>query len=335
MSSSRPLPSSAQRVSAFVASVLLGAVFVFSAGTKFLAPPAFVGSVQNYGILPDTLALPVATGVTALELALGLMLLLGVGRRFAVKLSIPLIVLFIGLVVYAMRTGLENCGCFAEVIEMKPSQELLLDLVLLLSAGIILMWGEDLAPSGSRITRTVGWSAFLLGGVLFLAGNPAPASTQRLDLDESSLELLTEAEPPIDPEAGDAFVFLFSADCDHCWAFAGAVELMHQRVQDLRVMGLTFSDPQAMAEFRRAFQPSYPIHHLDYDKFLELTNMYPAAIWLQAGGVADSWSGFVPSHREIVESGGYLYATPESESELGESDASAEELFGGPARGRH
>lgn len=335
MSSSRPIPSSAQRVAAFIASVLLGAVFVFSAGTKFLAPQAFLGSIENYGILPAAWILPAATGVTALELTLGLMLLLGVGRRFAVKLSIPLLAVFIGLVVYAMRAGLENCGCFAEVIQMRPSQELLLDMVLLLCAGIVLGWGEDLAPSGSRITRTVGWGSFLLGGVLFLMGNPAPAGTGSLDLDESSLELLSEAEPPIDPEDGDAFIFLFSADCDHCWAFAGGVELMSQRVQNLRVMGLTFSDPQEMAEFRRAFQPSYPIHHLDYDRFLELTDMYPAAIWLQGGGVAASWSGFVPSHREIVESGGYLYAVPQTESGAPERESSTEELFGGPARARH
>lgn len=335
MSNLSSAPSAARRVSAFVASVLLGAVFVFSAGTKVLAPQAFVASVESYGILPSNWSLPVATGVTALELALGLMLLLGVGRRLAVKISIPLILAFVGLVVYAMRAGLENCGCFAEAIEMTPSQELLLDLVLLLSAGIVLAWGEDLAPSGSRITGFVGWGGFLLGGVLFLMGNPVMAPGGSLELEPDSLQLLTQAEPPIDVDGEDTFVFLFSADCDHCWAFAGGVELMHRRVQDLKVVGLTFSDPQTMMEYERAFQPSYPIHHLDYRTFTELTDMYPAAIWIRSGGVAGSWSGFVPSHREIVESGGYLYAPAPQDSPASSEEDPADELFGGPVRGRH
>jgi hypothetical protein len=213
--------------------------------------------------------------------------------------------------------------------------ELLVDMSLLLLIGFVLAWGEDLAPSGHRMTAIAGWGTFLLGGVLFLSGNPALPEEEKLELGAGQMALMAEAEPPIDLSRGDHFVFLFSADCDHCWAYAGGVELMHQRLEGVSVHALTFSDEASLTEYRNAFQPSYPIHLLDSSRFDALTSMYPAAIWTQGGQVTDSWSGFVPSHRELAESGGYVYRSADA-SVLPEGEAPAADAspFGGPVRAR-
>lgn len=320
-----------RRVAGLLSSLLLGAVLVFSAGTKILAPSAFLSSVSDYGILGSRWVLPAGAGITALEVALGAMLILGLGRRWAARAALPLILLFVAMIVYAIRAGLSDCGCFGAVIKMPPAMELGVDMVLLLLVGLVLAWGEDLVPVGHRLTAFAGWGAFLLGGVLFLSGNPVTASGERLEIEPAQLQLLSQAQPPLDVSEGDHFIFLFSADCDHCWAFAGGVELMHQRLEGVSVEAVTFSDPASLAEFRRAFAPSYPIHVLDSERFDELTKMYPAAIWIQGGQVTDSWSGFVPSHRELAESGGYAYR--QSAATLG--DTTPEEdgsPFGGAIR---
>ncbi len=302
-------PSPGRRAIGLVSAICLGAVFIFSAGTKILAPRAFLSSIADYGILGGHWVLPAGTGMTALELALGVMLVLGVGRRWATKVSLPLVLLFVAMIVYAIRNGLSDCGCFGEVVQMPPTVELFVDMLLLLFVGLSLAWGEDLIPSGHRVTTVTGWSAFLLGGVLFLSGNPMLPADEKLEVPAEALASLSQADPPLDLSRGDQLLFLFSADCDHCWAFAGGVELMHRRLEGVTVHGVTFSDPASLGQFREAFQPTYPIHVLDLDRFEKLTTMYPAAIWVQGGQVSDTWSGFVPSLRELAEAGGYDYRT--------------------------
>ncbi len=316
---------------AFVASLVLGAVFVLSAATKILSPKAFLSTLETYQVLPAAWNLPAATGVVGLELGLGLLFLLGPGRRTAAWIALPLVVAFIGLVAHAMRAGLKECGCFGEVLSMPPRAELILDIVLLILVLLVLRHGRSLELGSPLVAPTLGWGGLALGGALFLAGGPVSAGSQTLDSTRVDLDLLAQADPPLEI-TDDAFLFFFSADCDHCWAYAGAVQLMQDRLEGIEVHAVTFSDRTSLEQFREAFHPTYPIHVLDEDLFDRVTDMYPAAVWIQAGEVAGTWSGFVPSHREIAEAGGYSYR-PVPDAAPDPSDAPGS-LFGGPVRGR-
>lgn len=294
---------------ALVAAILVGSVLIFSAYTKILSPKAFVASVESYGLLPTSLVLPGATGLIGLEIALGLMLVLGPGRRIAAFITLPLVLLFIGMVTYAMQVGLEECGCFGEVIKMEPRQELFVDIVLLALTGLVIWKGRGVEIGSPHVAPTLGWGGLALGAALFLAAGPALSEVEGLDLSMEDLAVLAQADPPL--EIGeDAFLFFFAADCDHCWAFAGGVQLMHDRVEGLPVHAVTYSDRLSLDSFREAFAPTYPIHVLDRRAFDALVANYPAGIWIQAGGISQTWAGFVPSHRQIVEGGGYSYRQP-------------------------
>jgi uncharacterized membrane protein YphA (DoxX/SURF4 family) len=297
---------SAWSLLALVSAILVGSVLVFSAYTKILSPKAFIASVESYGLLPSRLALPGATGLIGLEIALGLMLILGPGRRTAAKITLPLVLLFIGMVTYAMRAGLPDCGCFGEVIKMKPEQELVVDFVLLALTGVVLWRGRDLQLRSPLVAPTLGWGGLALGAALFLAAGPATTTQTELGLDLDDLAVLRGADPPL-PLGEEAFLFFFAADCDHCWAYAGAVQLMHDRVEDLSVHGITFSDAMSLEAFRDAFLPTYPIHVIDRATFTGLVKDYPGGVWIHGGQVEKTWSTFVPSHREIAETGGYFY----------------------------
>lgn len=324
---------------ALVAAILVGGVLIFSAYTKILSPKAFVASVESYGLLPSWALLPGTTGLIGLEIALGLLLILGPGRRVAAWITLPLVLMFIAMVSYAMRTGLEECGCFGEVLKMEPRQELFVDLVLLGLTGLVLWKGRSLELGSRLVAPTLGWGGLVVGAAIFLAAGPAVSSSEELDLRWSDLSVLEQAQPPL-VLGEDAFLFFFAADCDHCWAFAGAVQLMHDRVEGLPVHAITFSDRLSLDAFRDAFQPTYPIHVLDRAVFDRLVATYPAGVWIQAGGISQTWAGFVPSHRQIAESGGYLYReTPAAP--LGgegaiteESPTSALPSFGGTLSGR-
>jgi hypothetical protein len=329
-SDTNPAPTWMVRV-APVASAITGIVLAFSAFTKFLSPKAFVSAIGDYGLFPNGMILPLATGVVGLELALGLMLLSGVSRRLAARLAVPLVVAFIILIIRAMATGMTGCGCFGEVISVPLHFELLIDLVMLALLATVWRAGEDFVPAWGWGASSFGWLALCIGALVFLALGPVVSADESLDIEFDDLAVLGRADPPVAiPQ--DGLLFFFSADCDHCWAYAGGVELMAHRIKDFRVLGITMSDPADLEDFRLAFQPSYPIHVLPPRDFSKLVDNYPAGIWIQGGKIAGSWAGFVPGLRQIVEEGGYFYQPPDH-TEYG-SGSNSDSPFGGTLRSR-
>jgi uncharacterized membrane protein YphA (DoxX/SURF4 family) len=304
---------------AIFAAIIVGAVLIFSAFTKLLGPKAFVASVDGYGVLPAGKALFAATGVVGLELCLGVLLILGIYRRFAAFLGALLMLGFSALLIHAMRLGLDSCGCFGEVISIPPPVELIIDAFLLLCC------------------------TFCIGAALFLAADPSIHAEGELEVELATLSVLQHAEPAFElPDEG--FLFFFSADCPHCWSFSGAVEGMTTRLEGFDVRGITMSDAQTLGDFRRDFSPSYPIHVVSEGQFHQITDEYPAGIWLQEGQIAQSWAGLIPSHRELADLGGYLVLEQPAvaadvdsleSDELTAPADSAATLFGGPLRSRH
>lgn len=95
------------------ARLVLGAVWLWAAGAKILDPAQSVIAVRAYRLLPEVLVRPVAWGLPFLELAIGVLLLLGVRTRLAAWLSLGLLGVFIASVASAWARGLSiSCGCF-------------------------------------------------------------------------------------------------------------------------------------------------------------------------------------------------------------------------------
>lgn len=323
---------------AIVAAMLVGAVLLFSAATKMISAPSFIATIEDFEMLPSFLVLPGATVLIGVELGLALMLILGPGRRLAAWITAPLALVFMVFNTIAIQKGLTDCGCFGEVIKVAPQQELILNGVMLALTILVIRFAPPFQVS-PLVSATLGWGGTVLGAALFLMGGPVVSSDgEGLDVTMDDLAVLEQARPPLTLDGDDAFLFFFSADCDHCWAYAGGVQTMHDRVEGLRVVGVTNSDPMALEGFEEAFRPTYPIHRLDPQLFDELVSMYPAAVFVQAGGIADTWSGYVPSHRQIVEGYGYWYREVVEESSPDEAAvetpaSGAAELFGGTVGG--
>jgi uncharacterized membrane protein YphA (DoxX/SURF4 family) len=104
--------------------VVLGLVFVYAAwvklfGTQWSWPPRlepwelFALAISSYDILPLKSVELVARTLPWLELAIGLMLLVGRGVRIAATVMSLLLLVFFGLMVRAFAQGKEiSCGCF-------------------------------------------------------------------------------------------------------------------------------------------------------------------------------------------------------------------------------
>jgi uncharacterized membrane protein YphA (DoxX/SURF4 family) len=92
----------------------LGAVFVYSAWTKLRDPWALFGmAIDSYHALPPWAVEWVARTLPWVELAIGVLLIIGRWMRIASVVASALLLVFFGLMVRAFAKGMEiNCGCF-------------------------------------------------------------------------------------------------------------------------------------------------------------------------------------------------------------------------------
>lgn len=101
------------RIVSLLARLGLAAVWLVSGWVKAADPAQSMVAVRAYDILPEELIRPVAVGLPALEIALGLLLLVGLATRWTAIISgLLLLVLIVGII-SAWSRGLKiDCGCF-------------------------------------------------------------------------------------------------------------------------------------------------------------------------------------------------------------------------------
>src|SRR4051794_29627514 len=119
MSVHQPAPTPRSRWTALtpwistVVRLVLGAVFVIASLSKLGKVDETVRAVRAYRILPESLVHPVAYALPYLELAVGVLLIVGLGTRIVAILAGVMLLLFIAAVASAGAPGVEiDCGWF-------------------------------------------------------------------------------------------------------------------------------------------------------------------------------------------------------------------------------
>jgi uncharacterized membrane protein YphA (DoxX/SURF4 family) len=95
------------------ARLVLGGVLVVAGWLKISSPDDAVRAVQAYQILPQSLTHAVGYGLPLLEILVGVLLVLGLGTRWAAVVGGALMVVFIIGIASVWVRGLSiDCGCF-------------------------------------------------------------------------------------------------------------------------------------------------------------------------------------------------------------------------------
>jgi uncharacterized membrane protein YphA (DoxX/SURF4 family) len=140
----------------------LAAVWLISGGLKAVDPDQTYVAVRAYDVLPTWGVEIVAALLPWVELALGVLLLIGIGTRMVAVLSSALVIVFIAGVVQAWVRGLSiDCGCFGGGGEVAPGettyvQELLRDVGFLLMAGWLVVRPRTKLAADERILASGG-----------------------------------------------------------------------------------------------------------------------------------------------------------------------------------
>ncbi|WP_441246646.1 MauE/DoxX family redox-associated membrane protein [Kitasatospora sp. McL0602] len=118
----------------------LAVVWAWAGLAKVSDPAEAAQAVRAYEILPEALVKPIGYGLPFLELALALLLLVGLGTRIVAVISGLLLLAFIGGISSAWARGISiDCGCFGgggtvDASQTEYLQEILRDTGFLLLA---------------------------------------------------------------------------------------------------------------------------------------------------------------------------------------------------------
>ncbi|AVT30246.1 DoxX family protein [Plantactinospora sp. BC1] len=125
----------------------LAAVWLAAGATKVGDLAGSGRAVSAYKIFPYDLAVVIGAALPFVELALGLILLVGLATRLAAGISAALLVIFIAGIASAWTRGLSiDCGCFGSGGDLAAGQdptygtEVLRDVGFLVLAGFLLVW---------------------------------------------------------------------------------------------------------------------------------------------------------------------------------------------------
>ncbi|MEV1014087.1 MULTISPECIES: MauE/DoxX family redox-associated membrane protein [unclassified Micromonospora] len=125
----------------------LAAVWLVAGASKVGDLAASGRAVNAYQVLPYDAATVIGAALPFVELALGVLLLLGLASRLTAAISTALLLVFIAGISSAWARGLAiDCGCFGSGGQLAEGQapsylpEILRDLGFLVLAGFLVVW---------------------------------------------------------------------------------------------------------------------------------------------------------------------------------------------------
>jgi len=305
-----------QRLVGTCAAVFLGLVLLLAAWGKALNPVAFVEQIRFEGLDFFGLAAPIAFLALALEIAIGMALLLGI-RRLWVLIPAALLVAFFlfltGRTYWRFSQGLlaetDACGCFGNLFVRTPAQAFWQDLGLLGLPMVLAFVGRP-KPGGGPfpVVRTTLVGLVTVAGLLFAWKAPelplddlatrlkpgvevgelcagSKASDSRICLDA----LLTELE------TGRHRVVISNLDEP---VFLDGVEHLNELVydgSDAGVWVLSGAPPEEVTAFGWTWAPTFEVREVPVALLRPLFRRLPRSFVIEDGRVTHTFDGLPPA----------------------------------------
>jgi len=134
--------------------VVLGGVLIFAGIVKLPNIDTLIWEIEQYQILPTSLAVAYGYVLSPIEIALGVLLLLGIYLRTSAVVSGLLVLSFTIAKLNALARGLDIdvCPCFGPAMPLFLVPSLAIDFVLLMLLIQLLLHKSDFLSLGSRFT---------------------------------------------------------------------------------------------------------------------------------------------------------------------------------------
>lgn len=151
----------------WVLRLLVGGLFIFSGLIKVNDPvgtsikleeyfDVFSNDIAEFFAVFEPFALEIGVFLVVVEVALGVMLILGVKSRFTVWALALMILFFTFLTFYsAYFNKVTDCGCFGDAIKLTPWESFYKDVILLILISILLIFQSDLPKNSPKWANVV------------------------------------------------------------------------------------------------------------------------------------------------------------------------------------
>lgn len=135
--------------------VVLGGVFIFAGIAKLPYIDDLIGEINQYHILPQSMATAYGYALPPLEIVLGSLLVVGLFLRISASVTGLVVVSFVIAKITALAQGLNIiiCGCFGPAISLLAVQSLSIDFVLLILALQILFHRGEFLSLGHWLSH--------------------------------------------------------------------------------------------------------------------------------------------------------------------------------------
>jgi len=142
------------RCLSFIFRLAVGIVFLISGAGKLPERALFIEKVEEFDLLPRTLAHFYGNVLPWVEIAIGALLIVGLLSRFAAVLAMLSSLSFIIANSVVLYRGLNlECGCFGDAAVLQTRDALIIDCVMLIVAFLIVIHKEEFLSLDSLIFR--------------------------------------------------------------------------------------------------------------------------------------------------------------------------------------
>jgi hypothetical protein len=202
-------------IAAYLCAALVGVVLLFSGVAKAIRIEDFAEAVADLHLgsfhpVPEGWSGPLAYLAVLVEVALGVLLLMGHRGRAVIGATTALLLFFIGVTALQWIGGTEGgCGCFGAIVERSPKEEFFWDLgyLALLLPALLTLVLPALDAARPRRSASPGWTVatagligLALGSSLVLAGGGPWLPAHQIETRISPL-VPGATVPEIDPRA--------------------------------------------------------------------------------------------------------------------------------------
>ena len=276
-------------------SVLLGALFLYSAYTKLLPIQTFEYTLVEFVHMPWWMAAVASRVLVGLEAALGTLLVFNLygGRKWVLKLALGIMIMFCVYLAYLWATAGDdvNCGCFGDAIWMSPSTSIIKNIIMI---AILLMLLKFHTGISKKWAKYVSIIALIIITIVPLFVYPIPG-TQPSFLNEDKYELdlsaIYESEkrpaPSVDVRTGKHIIAFMSLTCPHCKMAALKMQLMTRNNPDISMLLVLNGDSTDLQPFwDKTNAEIIPNTMLLGRDFVSLSGLsLPAIYWINDGWV--------------------------------------------------
>lgn len=292
----------ARRTLAYLLALVPAAAFLAGGVLKGADPSLFADQITGHGITPASWSPYLAYLFVAVELLLGLALVLWMAPRLALFLSVALLLFFMGVTAAAWAMGnAEACGCFGRLAGRGPEAVLLEDALFLAASAlafVLLGRARVTAPNGRR-ALFIGLAALSVVYVAVAKDLPVDGWVTGVrpgrDLSDLSVEGVRFAL-----DDGRLLLVFVEPSCARCAEAVPGLKAIASAHRGTRVALVVQGTSRDAAAWRLEHLPPFAVGYASRRVLSQYMRRVPSAFLLESGVVLQTFWGRIPDSSDFA-----------------------------------